>query len=233
MSNLKLLVKIPSRERHIQLIDVLSQYVKKSVLADTTFLLTLDFDDKDCNTQEFADKVKSVCDGRPYMSISAESNTKIEAINRDLKRLEENPVLKTSWDILLLASDDMFPMKQGYDEIIVNKMQEHFPDGDGVLWFNDGFRKDLNTLPILGKKYYDRFGYVYHPDYISVYADNEFMEVANMLGKQKYFDEVIIKHLHPANVGGGMDALYQRNEGYYKQDLETYQRRKSANFYLV
>lgn len=195
--------------------------------------MTLDFDDTNCNTQEFADKLSVIFEGRRYFSISAESNTKIEAINRDVRRLEETPIMKTHWDVLLVASDDMFPMKQGYDEIIVKKMQEHFPDGDGVLWFNDGFRKDLNTLPILGKKYYDRFGYVYHPDYISVYADNEFMEVANILGKQKYFDEVIIKHFHPANVGGGMDALYQRNEAYYKQDLETYQRRKSAKFYLV
>jgi hypothetical protein len=77
-------------------------------------------------------------------------------------------------------------------------MTEHYPDTDGVLWFNDGYQGNrLNTLCILGKKYYDRFNYIYHPDYISVWCDNEFMDVANLLGKQIYFDDIIIRHEHP------------------------------------
>ena len=59
----------------------------------------------------------------------------------------------------------MVPLVNGYDTVIKEKMTLHYADTDGVLWFNDGHQeKKLNTLCILGKKYYDRFGYIYHPD---------------------------------------------------------------------
>jgi hypothetical protein len=81
---------------------------------------------------------------------------KIGAINRDMD-------LAPPFDILLLASDDMIPIVKGYDRIIRDNMPL---DTDRVLHFNDGHRTDsLNTLCILGKKYYDRFGYIYYPEY--------------------------------------------------------------------
>ena len=67
----------------------------------------------------------------------------------------------------------MIPEIKGFDSIIRNEMQKLFPDTDGILWFFDGWRKDLNTLCILGRKYYDRFGYIYHPDYNSFWSDAE------------------------------------------------------------
>ena len=83
----------------------------------------------------------------------------------------------TAWDILVLISDDMIPEIKSFDQIIRSKMKEHYPDTDGVLWFFDGWREDLNTLCILGRKYYDRFGYIYHPSYESFWSDAEFTEV--------------------------------------------------------
>jgi hypothetical protein len=79
------------------------------------------------------------------------SNGKIDAINRDMPDT-------STFDILLLASDDMIPIVSGYDDIIRSKMTEYFPDGDGVVWFNDGYTTHrLNTLVICGSKYYSRF----------------------------------------------------------------------------
>ena len=106
------------------------------------------------------------------------SKSKIEAVNADMDKVGD-------WDVLLLASDDMIPQVKNYDEIIIQKMNEFFPDTDGVLWFNDGNRKDLNTLCILGKKYYNRLNYIYYPEYKSTWCDNEFTDVGNILKKQK------------------------------------------------
>ena len=112
--------------------------------------------------------------------VFGDSKTKIEACNADIKDVD--------FDIVLLASDDMVPQVRGYDTIIKEAMEDYFPNTDGVLWFNDGYQsRAMNTLCILGKKYYDRFGYIYHPDYISLWCDNEFTVVANMLGRQKVF----------------------------------------------
>jgi hypothetical protein len=112
-------------------------------------------------------------------------------------------------------------------------MKENFPDTDGVLWFNDGNQKNnLNTLCIIGKKYYERFNYIYFPEYKSTWCDNEFMDVANILEKQKYFNDVIIKHEHPDWGFGGRDEIHKGNLENEPHDKSLYIYRKKYNFFL-
>jgi len=88
----------------------------------------------------------------------------------------------------------------------------------------------LNTLCILGTKYYRRFNYIYNPEYKALWCDNEFMEVASMLGKQTYFKDVIIRHEHPIHGHGRQDNLNHRDNHLYYEDKRTYDLRKSNNF---
>ena len=137
----------------------------------------------------------------------------------------------SEFDIVLLASDDMIPQKRGYDNIIRKDMVNTFEDGDGVLWYFDGYNRKTDTLSIMGKKYYDRFGYMYHPDYITFWADNEFQEVATRLKRIKFFDNVIIKHEHPDNNQQVTnDSTYQKNA--ISGDHAIYNRREAKNFDL-
>jgi hypothetical protein len=176
------------------------------------------------------DDIKNKLDAYQNMNyFFGSSKSKIDAVNRDMGLINDD------WDILVLLSDDMVPIHYGFDDIIRNKFSEFFNDYDGVTWFNDGISRDtLNTLCILGKKYYERFNYIYHPDYISLYADNEFMDVANRLEKQKYFDLVIIEHRQYSigNNGERYDELYKKNDSFMGADYQTYAKRKSINFNL-
>lgn len=137
------------------------------------------------------------------------------------------------FDIIVLMSDDMICQVKGWDKIIEDKMKTNYPDNDGVLWFSDGYTK-LNTLCVLGKKYYERFGYIYNNDYLSLFCDNEFQEVAEMLGKtntQPY--ECLFKHEHPINNANiKQDELFFQNNSYYKTDKQTYTNRKKAKFFI-
>ena len=221
---MKLLIKFPTRGRTLKFLNTLSKY--RNLLSnniDVTFLITMDSDDTDMNC-EF---VKEVLDQYKNVVYSyGNSKTKIDAVNADINMI-------TDWDILLLASDDMIPKVKNYDEIIVSKMRHWFPDTDGVLWFNDGHQGDkLNTLSILGRKYYERFNYIYNPEYKSTWCDNEFMDVANILGKQIYFPEIIIKHEHPDVGFGERDNVHIGNMINEKHDMETYHKNKLKNFGL-
>lgn len=112
-------------------------------------------------------------------------------------------------------------------------MTLNYPDLDGILWFNDGYQgNSLNTLSILGKKYYDRFNYIYHNDYKSVWSDNEFMSVGKILNRQTYIDQVIIKHDHPVFVKGKKDIIHKKNSEDFDSDYKTFLLRQSNNFYL-
>lgn len=221
---MKLLIKYPTRGRKIKFLSTLQKYYNfLSKKNDVTFLITMDDDDSELNN-DFVREVLDTYDNLIYFY--GDSNTKIEAINNDLDKVGE-------WDIFLLASDDMIPSVKGYDEIIINEMKNNYPDTDGVLWFNDGYQGNkLNTLCILGKKYYERFGYIYHPSYKSVWSDNEFMSVANILNKQKYFEQTIIKHEHPDYGFGNRDFIHSDNQKNESSDKKIFEIRKSKNFDL-
>jgi hypothetical protein len=221
---MKLLVKFPTRNRKNKFFKVLRQYQNLCENLDNTyFLITLDNDDESMNPSDVEDIFNTF---KNVKVIYGTSNSKIHAVNRDIE-------LVNDWDIVLLASDDMTPKVKGYDNIIRNKMKEFYSDTDGILWFNDGFQGEkLNTLCVLGKKYYERFNYIYHPDYKSCWSDNEFMEVGKILKKQTYIDSVIIKHEHPDWGYGNRDQIHTNNINDYQYDLGVYNRRKEINFEL-
>jgi hypothetical protein len=219
---MKLLIKFPTRGRKEKFFEVFKQYQNLCEDLDNTyFLVTLDNDDEDMKLSEVEEMFNTF---KNVKVIYGDSTSKIHAVNRDIEMIND-------WDIVLLASDDMTPKVKGYDNIIRNKMKEFYPDTDGILWFNDGHQgNSLNTLSILGKKYYDRFGYIYYPEYKSVWSDNEFMTVGNILKKQVYIDQVIIRHEHPDWGFGERDFIHQNNINDWHHDYAIYQQRNSINF---
>ena len=232
---MKILIKFPTRERPEQCVKVFHKlWTTASNGDDIFYLITVDNDDPT------KDELKKKFDnyygmkGLSHFPIlyGGTSNNKIHACNRDIdgftKRMEKESL---SWDIIILMSDDMIPQIEGWDEIIRQAMTKYYPDTDGCLWFNDGYQDRICTLCIIGRKYYDRFGYIYHPDYNSLFCDNEFTEVAKGLDKMAYFTTVIFKHEHFANNPRTVrDKLYDRNEAYFNLDKDIYEQRKAKGF---
>lgn len=237
---MKILVKYPSRSRPEKFKQVLQRYIDTCKTDSIRYLFSFDSDDKEL--PKYVDAVNSFqnrfyrCGGMQYCS-DRSSTGKINAINRDFDLLQpwwaENPV---NWDILVLASDDMIPVIEGWDERIIEDMKENYPDGDGVLYYYDG-HQPLNTMPIMGRKYYERFNYIYHPDYISLWCDNEFETVADMLGKQTKYPDILFEHQCWFNGMGKRwqetnDPLMKKNQSYFGVDRDTFNKRKALNFGL-
>jgi len=226
----QILIKIPTRDRKIQFFNILDQYLSllDESYKNVTFLLTLDSDDESMNDGDIEKRIKFLYNlyDVPITRYYGESKNKIDAVNRDMD------TYLGKWDILMLTSDDMVPVKYGYNKTISDDMEANFPDLDGILYYPDGFTP-LNTLPIIGKKYYERFNYIYNPVYESFFCDNEFHEVADMLCKQKKIANVIIKHMHPCNSATvANDVLYSKNQEPWDRDQEIYLKRKLINFDL-
>ncbi len=220
----RILFKYPARGREEKFLSTLGKYHENIVnKEDFQFLVSIDEDDEVLNT----DKVKAAVAAYPKVKlVVGTSQGKIHAVNRDMDQADP-------WDIVVLVSDDMIPKVKGFDMYIRKDMKNHFPDLDGVLWYNDGHQGEkLNTLSILGKTYYDRFGHIYWPEYKSLYCDNDFMEVSKRLGKVHYNPLCIIEHQHWAWGYGKMDDLYTKNETYIEDDHDLFKRRMAENFGL-
>lgn len=230
---MRMTVKFPTRGRPEKFVQTLTKYVNfLSGMHDVRFVISFDHDDPTMNNDNMWSlfhRLNLQHDGI-IVPVCGSSTGKIAAVNADLDK-----VVALSPDVILLASDDMIPVIGGYDEIIARNMAKHFPDTDGVLWFNDGFSggNRLITLSILGRKYFDRFGYLYYPGYKSVFADNEFTVVASRLNRVAFIDQVIIQHQWVGTTAPN-DPLHVRNEaqGMYDHDAAVFQSRAAVNFGL-
>ena len=218
---MKILFKYPTRDRVSWFKETLAKYHDMiSSECNFQFLITADRDDTTMNNPEMLDYLAAMED---LVIAYGDSKTKIEACNADIGLIKD-------WDILVLVSDDMIPIVQDFDKIIVELMEKYFPDTDGALHFNDGLygQDKCITFSVLGRKLYDRFGYVYHPSYRSFYCDNEFTDVVRALDKYHYDPRIIVKHEWHGGPNS-TDALYRRNSG-MKGDSRVYYRRRLLNF---
>ena len=223
---MKILVKFPTRGRS-HFTRVLQRYQETRTTNDVHFLITIDKDDQVMNSAMQLNLI-SLWGNQTTQVI--DPCGKIGAINYGVKEFYDT----FQYDIIVLASDDMNPNITGWDQRIIDDMTRLYPDTDGVLWYNDGHvGRQLNTMCILGKKYFDRFGYIYQPDYKALWCDNEFMDVAEMLGKMTYSDDVIFEHQHPMWTTNQQDYLNVRDNGYYQTDKSIYEARKQRKFDLI
>jgi hypothetical protein len=218
----KILCKFPTRTRPQKFLKTLGDYISKASNNDLIqYLISYDSDDETM-TYEVIKQAESL--HKNVQLISGTSANKIEACNRDIEKAND-------WDIIILISDDMECKAGGWDDRIRGDMKANYPDTDGCLWYHDGAQSFISTLSIIGRKYYDRYNYIYHPSYKSFFCDNEYTEVAASQGKIKSIPHMIVKHQHPSWVAGlQSDALYLRNDAYWGADELNYNNRKKGGF---
>ena len=222
---MNILLKCPTRSRPKQVIETLRSYVQLANQPNRLGVcVSCDTDDEsmhDLNVDYHITKLP-VAWVKVFYS---DNKSKIQAVNADMDKID------WKWDIVILVSDDMIPKVKGYDDRIREKMPL---STDGIVWINDGTQEHvLNTLSILGRAMYTSFGYIYHPSYKSLFCDTEFTDLCkgSLSSKCSYIDEVLIRHEHP---GTGfpkkVDSLYQKNQQYWSQDIETYISRKNYSY---
>jgi len=233
---MKILIKYPTRSRPEQFLTVVEKMVTMAKEPENIkFLVSFDTDDETMTGAIIQRAAKLHND---ITFVAGTSRSKVHAINRDMD-------ISGEWDIVMIASDDMIPRVEHWDDVIRTNFRSYAIGSEGIvlfneynldqaLWFFDGYQHRICTLSIMGKDYYNRFNYLYHPDYTSLWCDNEYTDVAVQLGKIKHFpDTILFEHIHPAwGKGLQMDELYRRNEGYFKKDEAVYFKRKSINFGL-
>lgn len=222
--NTHILFKLASRERPERFLDTLHNlYDTIANIEHFTIYCVLDLDDP------ALEQYKEILRQAKYLSVLVDYGTstgKINAINRPVQG---------QWDgILVNWSDDMKATIYGFDQYIRMQFEEHFPDGDGLIHLEDCDAKDrVPTLHIVGRKYFDRDGFIYNPVYESLFADNEAMEVAILRGRYKYVPGLVYQHLLPSYGHLPEDAMYRRQQDIgWTRDQAIFNERKARNFYL-
>lgn len=228
---MKILVQFPTLNRPEKFSNVLAKYVTySSFYNDIYFNINCDQADQSMQDLYLVEKIKYILKSKPNIGgkINYDVNTtKISAINSHINDKE--------FDIVICASDDMVPKVHAWDLEITNAMKVYFPKLDGCVHFNDGNTNgELITFSILGRELYKHFGYIYHPDYKSLYCDNEFTEEVIKLNKVAYINKIIITHEHWSIEGtenhNQIDTAIHKTLHYSGRDKMVYEQRKKLGF---
>lgn len=155
-----------------------------------------------------------------FTMLISDNNSAIQAIN------EAAEVCKGS--LLLVVSDDFNQPPFHWDEYLIQALRGK---SDFVVKTQDGAQPWIITLPIMDRVYYERFGYVYHPEYRHMFADTEMTHVAHMLGKVIDVD-MKIPHNHYTTGKVKRDDINKKNDATWAQGEKLYLERLMRNFDL-
>lgn len=228
---MNILVQFPTYGRVDKFLKVLGKYVNTCSSHNNIFFnINCDASDLSMTNSYVHDRIEEILNAKENVSGKVNydyDTTKISAIN--------DHIAEHNFDIVICASDDMVPKIYSWDQEIVNAMKQYFPDLDGCVHFNDGNTNgNLITFSILGKKLYDHFGYIYHPDYKSLYCDDEFTSEVTRLNKVAYIDKLIVSHEHWSIEGtenhNQVDVAVHKTLHYSGRDKMVFEKRKNLGF---
>ena len=210
---------LPSRERPAALIERVRQLRTRSADPKTTIEVVLNSDD----TKSLSGPVMYELNACRATVTVASPRNKVAAFNSFRCR---------DWDVVVGMSDDMEPASE-WDVAIDIAMRNRFPCTFGALHFDDGLMgEQLCTVPVLGRRLYNYFGFIYDPAYKSLFCDQEQTELLRKMGRISYVPQLLFRHQHHTN-GAPNDALYQRNDAMGGDDREVFNARQASGFFLM
>lgn len=131
-------------------------------------------------------------------------------------------------DILVFMSDD-FVCPDNWALKIIQQTQDK-TDWIAKTW--DGIQKWIITMPIMDRTYYNRFGYIYYPEYLHMFCDTELTCVADLTGRKINLD-IPFTHNHYSTGKSVKDEVSIRADATWDQGEKLFVERAKRNFDLI
>ena len=129
---------------------------------------------------------------------------------------------------MIVVSDDTDAIK-GWDRILTQAIGTHT---DFVLKVNDGIQDWIVTMPIMDRVYYNRFGYIYYPEFSHMFCDTFLTHVADALGKLIIRNDITIPHLHYSVERSERDEVTKKADNTFNEGKNIYMRLLNQNLLL-
>jgi len=144
-----------------------------------------------------------------YASLARDRGvTMIVNANRSIVDAVNHGARQSTGDVLVVVSDD-FGCPPQWDDAIASAIGDR---RDIAVLVHDGNAGRIMTLPIVDRAFYASCGYVYFPEYISMYCDDDLTEHAALTGRLVDARQLRFPHRHPSISGGELDDTYRRQQ---------------------
>lgn len=165
---------------------------------------------------------------RDYVTLYGRENVIIN--NNDCVVQATNEAAKKAMhDVLLYLSDDFKCFDNWGFEVL-----KHFHVTTPLLIKVDdklqGFHKDVLTIPIMNRSLYNELGYFFHPEYKSMFVDQDLYWTVKNMEALKLCPELVFEHHHYVNGKSKRDETYDRSTSNWNQGKALYLNRKAQNF---
>lgn len=194
----------PSRGRPEKAYHTWSSWYINKFFGETDWILSLDEDDNS--------PYESWFDTTPIRIIRNKNRSAVDAIN--------NAAKLSKYDILLVVSDDTGCGYMYWDNMIVSEMEGK---SDYLLKTDDGIQDYIVTMTVMDRKYYERDGYIYHPDFFHQFADTYLTCKADIRGRLIKSD-LKFPHMHYSHLHEFPDELNKRNDASWREGQNTFVR---------
>lgn len=146
----------------------------------------------------------------------------VEATNRAAKLAKG--------DIFVYLSDDFdcFP-----DWALA--VEKEFENRPMLIKVDDCLQKfdvPVLTIPIMNRLLYDRLGYFWHPEYRSMFVDEDLFWTARKLGAMKMCPHLKFQHNHVSVGRADDDETYRRSAANWDQGKALFKKRQGLGFPL-
>ena len=205
----------PSRHRALKCFDTFSKWMMAtSGQHQYEYIVSIDADDS--QQKEYKNRFSEFA-----QVIMNDNRSLVDAVNRAAE-------LATG-DLLIVVSDDFeCPMK--WDNELSDFIAVKELSGEYALHVNDDYSypKKLLTIPIMSRELFKRLGYIYHPTYFSMFADNDIFEACELMGVLHDCGHLTFRHNHYTVQRSPNDMTYQRQnsaQAYTMGEMNIVQRR--------
>lgn len=133
-------------------------------------------------------------------------------------------------DVLIYLSDD-FKCPDNWVYLIANQFEN--VTEPLLIKVDDCLQKfeiPVLTIPIMNQTLYEKLGYFWHPDYKSMFVDEDLFWTSRKLGALKYCPHLKFPHEHPANGKAENDETYTRSAANWEQGKAVFAKRKLMGF---
>lgn len=212
----------PSKSRPDISLSTCKKWIERAGTTDIQLIISLDsdetrFEEYQKNQEQLAAMLPAIQREQVFILVDM-NHSAIEAINHAAK--------VATGDILIVVSDDT----DCPNNWAVDLMKHLEGKADFVVKCPDGIQDWIITMPVMDRKYYQRFGYVYHPEYIHQFCDLELACVGDLLARTINIP-MMFRHDH-YNPYFENDPLRKKTNGTWQQGEEVFLRRIKNNFDL-
>lgn len=207
----------PSKGRPQKSFDNAKDWIDKAAVP-VELIVSIDFDDPfkmDYTTRYFDYPCNLIC----------EQNTSVVEATNKAARLAKG-------DILIYLSDD-FKCFDGWGIAVDKEFQNE--DRPLLVKVDDCLQKfsvPVLTIPIMNRALYHKLGYFWHPDYKSMFVDEDLYWTCQKLGAMKYAPHLKFPHHHVCNGKAPDDDTYRASSANWEQGKAVYLSRKAEGFPL-